>query len=115
MDKMTRERCLKKAGKMDFARVLVEFSAENDLPNVIEIEYPPLGNRPSRIGMLEVKNGQVFNDSGNFRRNIQGNNANRQMSKNYMGLKNSDGNAKHNNGVEWQKKNSKSNTGNGFA
>nr|GFB68754.1 hypothetical protein CTI12_AA240690 [Tanacetum cinerariifolium] len=222
MDKMTRERCLKKAGKMDFARVLVEVSVEDDLPNVIEIKYPPLGNRPSRIGMLEVKykwrpplcthcktfghstlscnsrprtddeiatntvkeainvngsgvtvsssdlndgfvfvgkknkpvntqnrsasvnynksnfygmrgkgvdngrrqlagnqkqyrNGQVFNDSGNFRRNIQGNNANRQMSKNYMGLKNSDGNAKHNNGVEWQKKNSKSNTGNGFA
>nr|GEZ27004.1 hypothetical protein [Tanacetum cinerariifolium] len=245
MDKMTREQCLKKASKMDFARVLVEVSAEDDLPNVIEIEYPPLGNRPLcieddlpnvieikypplgnrplRIGMLEVKyqwrpplcthykifghstlsckfrprtddeiatnivkeainvngsrvtvsssnlndgfvfvgnknkpvitqnrsapvnynksnfygmrgkgvdngrrqlagnqkqygNGQVFNDSGNFRRNIQGNNAsNRQMSKNIMGLKNSSGNSKHNNRVEWQKKNSKSNTGNGFA
>nr|GEY09016.1 hypothetical protein [Tanacetum cinerariifolium] len=42
MDKMTRERCLKKAGKMDFARVLVEVSAEDDLPNVLKIEYPPL-------------------------------------------------------------------------
>ncbi|GKD37299.1 hypothetical protein Tco_1257506 [Tanacetum coccineum] len=30
---------------MDFARVLVEVSAEDDLPNVLEIEYPPLGNR----------------------------------------------------------------------
>nr|GEZ16883.1 hypothetical protein [Tanacetum cinerariifolium] len=32
------ERCLKKAGKMDFARVLVEVSADDDLPNVLEIE-----------------------------------------------------------------------------
>ncbi|GKB12254.1 putative reverse transcriptase domain-containing protein, partial [Tanacetum coccineum] len=55
MDKMTRERCLKKAGKMDFARVLVEVSAEDDLPNVLEIEYPPLGIRPARVGKLEVK------------------------------------------------------------
>nr|GFA81144.1 hypothetical protein [Tanacetum cinerariifolium] len=149
---------------MDFARVLVEVFAEDDLPNVIEIEYPPLGNRPSRIGMLEVKyqwrpplcthcktfghstlsckfrprtddeiatntvkdainvngsvvtvsrvdngkrqlagnqkqygNGLVFNDYGNFRRNIQGNNAsNRHMSNKNVGLKNSGGNSKHN-------------------
>nr|GEW78997.1 hypothetical protein [Tanacetum cinerariifolium] len=47
---MTRERCLKKASKMDFARVLVEVSAEDDLPNVLEIEYPPLGNKPARVG-----------------------------------------------------------------
>ncbi|GKF11608.1 hypothetical protein Tco_0049534, partial [Tanacetum coccineum] len=44
-----------KAGKMDFARVLVEVSAEDDLPNVLEIEYPPLGIRPARVGKLEVK------------------------------------------------------------
>ncbi|GKG65724.1 hypothetical protein Tco_0687136, partial [Tanacetum coccineum] len=31
---MTKERCLKKSGKMDFARVLVEVSAEEELPNV---------------------------------------------------------------------------------
>ncbi|PWA92653.1 hypothetical protein CTI12_AA078740 [Artemisia annua] len=55
MDKMTKERCLKKAGKMDFARVLVEILAEEDLPNVLEIAYPPLGNRPARVGKLEVK------------------------------------------------------------
>ncbi|GKF19743.1 RNA-directed DNA polymerase, eukaryota, reverse transcriptase zinc-binding domain protein, partial [Tanacetum coccineum] len=55
MDRMTRERCIKKAGKMDFARVLVEVSAEDELPNVLEIEYPPLGNRPARVGKLEVK------------------------------------------------------------
>ncbi|PWA61234.1 hypothetical protein CTI12_AA374290 [Artemisia annua] len=41
MDKMTKERCLKKAGKLDFARVLVEVSAEEDLPNVLEWK-PPL-------------------------------------------------------------------------
>ncbi|PWA72355.1 hypothetical protein CTI12_AA271370 [Artemisia annua] len=55
MDKMTKERCLKKAGKLDFARVLVEVSANEELPSVLEIEYPPLGNRPARIGKLEVK------------------------------------------------------------
>ena len=55
MDKMTKERCLKKAGKLDFARVLVEVSAEEDLPSVLEISYPPLGNRPARVGKLEVK------------------------------------------------------------
>ncbi|GJU63446.1 putative reverse transcriptase domain-containing protein [Tanacetum coccineum] len=55
MDKMTKERCLKKSGKMDFARVLVEVSAEEELPNVLEIAYPPLGNRPARVGRLEVK------------------------------------------------------------
>nr|GEW54661.1 hypothetical protein [Tanacetum cinerariifolium] len=42
MDNMTRERCLKKAGKIDFARVLVEVSAEDELPNILKIEYPPL-------------------------------------------------------------------------
>nr|GEZ34524.1 hypothetical protein [Tanacetum cinerariifolium] len=50
MDKITMERCLKKAGKMDFARVLVEVSAEDDLPNGLEIEFPPLGNKPARNG-----------------------------------------------------------------
>nr|GFC45158.1 hypothetical protein CTI12_AA318980 [Tanacetum cinerariifolium] len=35
MDKMTWERCLKKAGKMDFARVLVKVSTKDDLPNVL--------------------------------------------------------------------------------
>nr|GEZ48495.1 hypothetical protein [Tanacetum cinerariifolium]GEZ49250.1 hypothetical protein [Tanacetum cinerariifolium] len=49
MDNMTRERCLKNAGKMDFARVLVKVSAEDELPNILEIEYPPLGNRPDRV------------------------------------------------------------------
>lgn len=55
MDKMTRERCLKKAGKLDFARVLVEVNANEDLHSVLEIEYPPLGNRKTRVGKLEVK------------------------------------------------------------
>ncbi|PWA77183.1 hypothetical protein CTI12_AA225710 [Artemisia annua] len=55
MDKMTKERCLKKAGKLDYARVLVEVSANEELPSVLEIEYPPLGNRPAKVGRLEVK------------------------------------------------------------
>nr|GEY86361.1 hypothetical protein [Tanacetum cinerariifolium] len=187
MDKMTRERCLKKAGKMDFARVLIEVSAEDDLPNILEIKYPPLGNRPSRIGKLEVKyqwrpplcthcktfghstlsckirprsddeiaantikdainvNSSGVTDSSAvlnegfvtvgkrtsrlflkiellllkvitiIMRNSQGSNAsNRQMSNKNVGMKNSGGNSKQSNGVEWQKKNSKSNAGTGF-
>ncbi|PWA35734.1 hypothetical protein CTI12_AA607030 [Artemisia annua] len=55
MDKMTRERCLKKSGKLDFARVLVEVVADDELPNTLEIAYPQLGNRPARVGKLEVK------------------------------------------------------------
>ncbi|GKC56326.1 RNA-directed DNA polymerase, eukaryota, reverse transcriptase zinc-binding domain protein [Tanacetum coccineum] len=55
MDNMTKERCLKKAGKLDFARVLVEVSADDELPNVLEIAYPPIGNSPAKIGKLDVK------------------------------------------------------------
>lgn len=55
MDRMTKERCLKKAGKLEYARVLVEVSASEELPCVLEIEYPPLGNRPAKVGKLEVK------------------------------------------------------------
>ncbi|GKB72439.1 hypothetical protein Tco_0933851 [Tanacetum coccineum] len=35
MDKMTKEKCLKKAGKLVFARVLVEVNANDDLPSVL--------------------------------------------------------------------------------
>nr|GEV95019.1 hypothetical protein [Tanacetum cinerariifolium] len=55
MDKMTKERCLKKACKFDFARVLVEVNANDDLSSVLEISYPPLGNRHANIGKLDVK------------------------------------------------------------
>nr|GEZ94098.1 hypothetical protein [Tanacetum cinerariifolium] len=55
MDNMTKERCLKKAGKLDFARVLVEVSAEYDLPCSLEISYPPIGNRLAKVGVLDVK------------------------------------------------------------
>ncbi|PWA80038.1 hypothetical protein CTI12_AA080440 [Artemisia annua] len=55
MDKLTRERCLKKSGKLDFARVLVEVSASDVLPHFLEIEYPALGDRPGRVGKLELK------------------------------------------------------------
>ncbi|GKB51490.1 reverse transcriptase domain-containing protein [Tanacetum coccineum] len=55
MDKLIKERCLKKSGKIDFARVLVEVYASDDLPNFLEIEYPRLGERHARVGKLEVK------------------------------------------------------------
>ncbi|PWA66581.1 hypothetical protein CTI12_AA326130 [Artemisia annua] len=55
MDKMTKERCLKKSGKLDFASVLVEISAEDPLPNSLEMEYPQIGHRPATIGKLDVK------------------------------------------------------------
>ncbi|GKC43262.1 gamma interferon inducible lysosomal thiol reductase [Tanacetum coccineum] len=42
------------SGKLDFARVLVEVSADDDLPSSLEIAYPPLGNRPAKIGVLDV-------------------------------------------------------------
>ncbi|GKA49953.1 RNA-directed DNA polymerase, eukaryota, reverse transcriptase zinc-binding domain protein [Tanacetum coccineum] len=55
MDNMTKDRCLKKSSKLDFARVLVEVSANDDLPSSLEIAYPPLGNRPAKVGVLDVK------------------------------------------------------------
>ncbi|GJV33900.1 RNA-directed DNA polymerase, eukaryota, reverse transcriptase zinc-binding domain protein [Tanacetum coccineum] len=55
MDNMTKDRCLKKSGKLDFARVLVEVSADVDLPCSLEIAYPPIGNRPAKVGVLDVK------------------------------------------------------------
>ncbi|GJU16783.1 RNA-directed DNA polymerase, eukaryota, reverse transcriptase zinc-binding domain protein [Tanacetum coccineum] len=55
MDNMTKQRCLKKSGKLDFARVLVEVSADDDLPSSLEISYPPIGNRPAKVGVLDVK------------------------------------------------------------
>ncbi|GKD18354.1 RNA-directed DNA polymerase, eukaryota, reverse transcriptase zinc-binding domain protein, partial [Tanacetum coccineum] len=55
MDKLTKERCLKKSGKLDFARVFVEVSADDELPQFLEIEYPVISDRPDRIGKLIVK------------------------------------------------------------
>ncbi|GJW34349.1 hypothetical protein Tco_0054381 [Tanacetum coccineum] len=49
MDKMTKERCLKKSRKLDFSRVLVEVSVDDELPSSLEIAYPPVGNRPARV------------------------------------------------------------------
>nr|GEZ13531.1 hypothetical protein CTI12_AA080440 [Tanacetum cinerariifolium] len=60
MDKMTKERCLKKSGKLNFARVLVKVNAKEKLPHVLEIAYP----------LLEVLKGggSVINkgDNGNL-------------------------------------------------
>ncbi|GKC64910.1 RNA-directed DNA polymerase, eukaryota, reverse transcriptase zinc-binding domain protein [Tanacetum coccineum] len=55
MDKMTKERCLKKSRKLDFARVLVEVNAKEELPHVLEIAYPFISNRPAKVRKLEVK------------------------------------------------------------
>ncbi|GJX56156.1 hypothetical protein Tco_0286053 [Tanacetum coccineum] len=55
MDKMTKEQCLKKARKLDFARVLVEVSANDELPNVLEMAYLPIRNREARVGKLGVR------------------------------------------------------------
>ncbi|GJR91759.1 RNA-directed DNA polymerase, eukaryota, reverse transcriptase zinc-binding domain protein [Tanacetum coccineum] len=49
MDKMTKERCLKKSRKLDFSRVLVEVSVDDEFPSSLEIAYPPVGNRPARV------------------------------------------------------------------
>nr|GFA43106.1 hypothetical protein CTI12_AA318980 [Tanacetum cinerariifolium] len=55
MDKMTKKRCLRKVGKLDFVRVLVEVSADDDLLSVLEIAYPPIGNSLAKVGKLDVK------------------------------------------------------------
>ncbi|PWA71325.1 RNA-directed DNA polymerase, eukaryota, Reverse transcriptase zinc-binding domain protein [Artemisia annua] len=44
-----------KQGKLDFARVLVEVAPLEELPSILEIEYPPIGNRPAKVGKLDVK------------------------------------------------------------
>ncbi|KAK9053516.1 hypothetical protein SSX86_027508 [Deinandra increscens subsp. villosa] len=54
MDKMTQERCIKPAGKIGYVRVLVEVSADYELPKDIEIEFPSINNRPPRIAKLDV-------------------------------------------------------------
>nr|GEV07618.1 hypothetical protein [Tanacetum cinerariifolium] len=43
MDKLTKEICLKNSGKLDFARVLVEVSALEELPHSL-VEYPQIGS-----------------------------------------------------------------------
>ncbi|GKA11998.1 RNA-directed DNA polymerase, eukaryota, reverse transcriptase zinc-binding domain protein [Tanacetum coccineum] len=55
MDKLTKERCLKKSKKLDFARVLVEVSVVDELLHSLEIEYPPFGNRPARVVSCKVR------------------------------------------------------------
>nr|GEU94101.1 60S ribosomal protein L27-like [Tanacetum cinerariifolium] len=79
MDNMTKERCLKKSGKLDFARVLVEVSANDVLPSSLEISYPPIGillclvRKPRTEEEIAAKNlrdafkirKHVVDDSGN--------------------------------------------------
>ncbi|KAK9053512.1 hypothetical protein SSX86_027504 [Deinandra increscens subsp. villosa] len=54
MDKTTQERCLNPSGKLGYVRVLVEVSADEELPKDIEIEFPPINNRPPRVAKLAV-------------------------------------------------------------
>nr|GEU87601.1 hypothetical protein [Tanacetum cinerariifolium] len=55
MDNMTKERCLKKSGKLNFTRDLVEVLTDDDLPSLLEISYPPNGNWQAKVGVLDVK------------------------------------------------------------
>ncbi|PWA43152.1 hypothetical protein CTI12_AA540650 [Artemisia annua] len=54
MDKMTRDRCINKRGKSSYARVLVEVSADFDLPKFVEIEYPAKNLNVGKVKCLEV-------------------------------------------------------------
>lgn len=40
MDKVTEERCTLKTGRVNFARVLVEVEANNQIPDEVTLEYP---------------------------------------------------------------------------
>nr|GEU83485.1 hypothetical protein [Tanacetum cinerariifolium] len=64
MDKTTKERCLRKAGNLDYARFLVEVKAVEELPSVLKISYPATGSRPDKIrrGTCFYKTG--FNNNG---------------------------------------------------
>ncbi|GKC34860.1 hypothetical protein Tco_1047244 [Tanacetum coccineum] len=61
MDKLTRERCLKKSGKLDVARVLVEVSTSDALPHVLEIEVRPRTQEETAAKIL--KDALNVNDS----------------------------------------------------
>lgn len=54
MDKVTKERCVSKSGRAGYARVLVEASADKELPMFIEVEYPSKGMQLGRIVKLDV-------------------------------------------------------------
>ncbi|GJR87040.1 translation initiation factor IF-2-like protein isoform X1 [Tanacetum coccineum] len=42
-------------GKLDSARVLVEVTANDELPHTLEISYPPIGDTPARIAANVLK------------------------------------------------------------
>ncbi|KAL8229803.1 hypothetical protein R6Q57_014703 [Mikania cordata] len=54
MDRVTRERCVHGRGKLGYARVMVEVSADASLPNVVEVEYPTTALALDNILGLEV-------------------------------------------------------------
>ncbi|GKC44979.1 RNA-directed DNA polymerase, eukaryota, reverse transcriptase zinc-binding domain protein [Tanacetum coccineum] len=66
---MVRERCLKKAGRLDFARVLVEVSVNEDLPSVLEITYPPFRVRPRTSEEIAAKDSFIGNREGDSSKN----------------------------------------------
>nr|GFC40173.1 hypothetical protein CTI12_AA432400 [Tanacetum cinerariifolium] len=77
MEKMTKERCLKKSRKLDFARVLVEVNAEEELPHEVlkgggsVIDKGDNGNL-DEYGFVEggMKNMHVPLQSKPFQRNV---------------------------------------------
>ncbi|GJV61882.1 hypothetical protein Tco_1467982 [Tanacetum coccineum] len=52
---LTKERCLNKSGKLDFARVLMEVSSKEELHHTLVITYPAMGDKPARVGRVAVK------------------------------------------------------------
>lgn len=58
MDKITKEKCINKTGRVTFARVLIEISADKQIPYEIPLEYPAtvINNisTPRRIVNLKV-------------------------------------------------------------
>ncbi|KAL8231566.1 hypothetical protein R6Q57_001344 [Mikania cordata] len=54
MDRVTRERCTHGRGKLGFARILVQVSAANKLPECVEVEYPSSDLEAAKVVKLEV-------------------------------------------------------------
>lgn len=66
MDKMTRDKCNSKSGNVGFARVLVEISANDDLPDVVKVKYP---DRVDHNGIFVAGNFLNFRVSYQWRPN----------------------------------------------
>ncbi|MFS7965539.1 putative transcription factor interactor and regulator CCHC(Zn) family [Helianthus anomalus] len=54
LDKVTHSRVTEQTGKLGYARMLVEAKASANLPNEVEVEFPPNQNREAHVGVLKV-------------------------------------------------------------